>query len=213
MFWKLKSSTLQKRGYLFIGMAYIWEVIQTQPKLISNKMFNQHYKALTKWTGQSVSPNVLSSQERASRTTFQYQIKKEPFGKHGRKYCNLSDCDWQIFRYHAHSEVQRGDGLYGGLIVHRPSSMEKLYEPYDEELLFLVGDWYHRPAAQILAWFQDRTSMGNEVCCLIFVQWYTAYNRNWDLLPARPRLPPHQWHGIFRVLKGNSGFTCQLQWC
>lgn len=48
--------------------------------------------------------------------------------------------------------------------------MEKLYEPYDEELLFLVGDWYHRPAAQILAWFQDRTSMGNEVCCLIFIQ-------------------------------------------
>jgi FtsP/CotA-like multicopper oxidase with cupredoxin domain len=65
-------------------------------------------------------------------------------------------------RYHAHSEVQRGDGLYGGLVVHNESADGGFYA-YDRELLLLVGDWYHRPAEWLLARFQDRTSTGNEV--------------------------------------------------
>lgn len=68
------------------------------------------------------------------------------------------------FWYHAHSEVQRGDGLYGGLVIHRPGmSLDKNSYQYDKELLFLVGDWYHWPAAKVLANFMDRTSMGDEV--------------------------------------------------
>ncbi|KAF8849971.1 hypothetical protein BDZ45DRAFT_771129 [Acephala macrosclerotiorum] len=69
------------------------------------------------------------------------------------------------FWYHAHSEVQRGDGLYGGLVIHRPGmSLDKNSYQYDKELLFLVGDWYHWPAAKVLANFMDRTSMGDEPC-------------------------------------------------
>lgn len=66
------------------------------------------------------------------------------------------------FRYHAHSEVQRGDGLYGALVVHDDSAEIDSYAN-DKELLLLVGDWYHRPAEWILARFQDRSSTGNEV--------------------------------------------------
>ena len=68
-------------------------------------------------------------------------------------------------RYHAHSEVQRGDGLYGALVVHNDSAEIDSYA-YDKELLLLVGDWYHRPAEWLLARFQDRTSTGNEVSLL-----------------------------------------------
>lgn len=34
---------------------------------------------------------------------------------------------------------------------------------YDEELLFLIGDWYHWPGDRVLANFMDRTSTGSEV--------------------------------------------------
>jgi FtsP/CotA-like multicopper oxidase with cupredoxin domain len=74
-------------------------------------------------------------------------------------------------RYHAHSEVQRGDGLYGGLVVHNPiTSPENIKYQYDNELLFLVGDWYHWPAARVLATFMSPTSTGVEVCSFVSLQ-------------------------------------------
>ncbi|CZR52693.1 related to multicopper oxidase [Phialocephala subalpina] len=61
--------------------------------------------------------------------------------------------------------LQRADGLYGGLVVHSPGmSLDKNTYQYDKELLFMIGDWYHWPAAKVLANFMDRTSMGNEPC-------------------------------------------------
>lgn len=56
--------------------------------------------------------------------------------------------------------------MYGGLIVHKPVTMdtsEMAQYGYDEELLFLVGDWYHPPATNILAKFMNVRSNGNEV--------------------------------------------------
>lgn len=67
------------------------------------------------------------------------------------------------FWYHAHSEVQRGDGLYGGLIVHNPNTAENVSYQYDKELLFLAGDWYHWPSAKVLDNFMSITSTGIEV--------------------------------------------------
>jgi FtsP/CotA-like multicopper oxidase with cupredoxin domain len=68
------------------------------------------------------------------------------------------------FWYHAHSEVQRSDGLYGALIIHNPfTSPETLSYQYDEELLFLVGDWYHWPSQKVLDTFMSRDSLGKEV--------------------------------------------------
>ncbi|KAN0090500.1 multicopper oxidase [Hyaloscypha variabilis] len=69
------------------------------------------------------------------------------------------------FWYHAHSEVQRADGLYGGLIVHSPVfPAENVSHEYDSELLFMVGDWYHWPATKVLEHFMRPTSAGVEPC-------------------------------------------------
>ncbi|KAH8892839.1 hypothetical protein GQ53DRAFT_793693 [Thozetella sp. PMI_491] len=66
------------------------------------------------------------------------------------------------FWYHAHSEVHRGDGLYGGLVVHNPAVSENDSFQYDRELLFLAGDWYHWQAEKVLATFAAATDTGNE---------------------------------------------------
>ncbi|RMJ22435.1 Multicopper oxidase [Aspergillus sp. HF37] len=77
----------------------------------------------------------------------------------------------ETFWYHAHSGVHRADGMYGGLIVHQPApkstvrglvARESAGYNYDKELLLLVGDWYHRPADQVLAWYMRAGSFGNE---------------------------------------------------
>ena len=67
------------------------------------------------------------------------------------------------FWYHAHAGMQRGDGLYGGLVVHQPfTGPPATYERQPEQLL-LVGDWYHRRAGALLAWFQSSSHFGYEV--------------------------------------------------
>lgn len=74
------------------------------------------------------------------------------------------------FWYHAHSGVIRSDGLYGGIVVHEPAPRSTVrglmarHRPVDErEFLLLVGDWYHQPAEEVLAWFMSIESFGNEV--------------------------------------------------
>ncbi|CAI7589723.1 unnamed protein product [Penicillium crustosum] len=78
------------------------------------------------------------------------------------------------FWYHAHSGVSRADGLYGGLVVHAPTSKSTArglisrrsgnahHYNYDRELLLLIGDWYHRPARDVLEWYMDPGNFGNE---------------------------------------------------
>lgn len=75
------------------------------------------------------------------------------------------------FWWHAHSQVQRGDGMYGGLVVHRPSKQysEMSVYGYEMEYLLLVGDWYHRSAEEILAWYTSARGFGNEVCGCFWV--------------------------------------------
>lgn len=78
------------------------------------------------------------------------------------------------FWYHAHSGVSRADGLYGGLVVHPPVSKstaralisrrrDNIYRyTSGRELLLLIGDWYHRPAHDVLEWYMDSGNFGNE---------------------------------------------------
>lgn len=62
------------------------------------------------------------------------------------------------FWWHGHSQLQRGDGLHGGLVVHRPGG-ERVA---DQEALLLIGDWFHRSQMDVLAWFAHHGSLGNE---------------------------------------------------
>ncbi|KAH8888947.1 hypothetical protein GQ53DRAFT_723716 [Thozetella sp. PMI_491] len=80
----------------------------------------------------------------------------------------IEDAQSGTFWYHAHSGVHRADGLYGGFIVHKPKtgaqlvSAESPSEDYEAEQLLLVGDWYHRNASDVLAWYQDYENFGND---------------------------------------------------
>lgn len=79
------------------------------------------------------------------------------------------------FWYHAHSGTSRADGLYGGLVVHAPVSRFTVRGllprsrddahrfGYEKELLLLIGDWYHQPARDVLAWYMTPGNFGNEV--------------------------------------------------
>jgi hypothetical protein len=42
---------------------------------------------------------------------------------------------------------------------------------YEKELLLLIGDWYHRPANEVLEWYMDPGNFGNEV-------WSESYIRH-----------------------------------
>jgi len=69
-------------------------------------------------------------------------------------------------RYHSHSDLQRADGLYGGLIVHNPiekGESEVVKRGYDDEILLLIGDWYHRSAEEVQASYVTHDSWGREV--------------------------------------------------
>ncbi|RJE18349.1 Multicopper oxidase [Aspergillus sclerotialis] len=98
------------------------------------------------------------------------------------------------FWYHAHSGVHRADGLYGGFVVHEPApkstvrgllSKEAKYA-YEKELLLLIGDWYHRPADQVLAWYMRAASDGNEpVSDSLLINGVGSFDCNMAV-PARP---------------------------
>ncbi|KAM0668557.1 hypothetical protein ACQRIU_002119 [Beauveria bassiana] len=66
--------------------------------------------------------------------------------------------------YHAHSHLQRADGLYGGIVIHRPADekTDLVKYNYQQEKLLLVGDWYHWPATRVLEWFDKADHFGYE---------------------------------------------------
>lgn len=71
------------------------------------------------------------------------------------------------FWYHAHSQLQRADGLYGGLVIHCPSKgrrpANKGLNKFDDDKILFVGDLYHRGAQEILDWYRRPGVIGNEV--------------------------------------------------
>jgi FtsP/CotA-like multicopper oxidase with cupredoxin domain len=69
-------------------------------------------------------------------------------------------------RYHAHSELQRADGMYGGLVIHKPTRSgisEKAIFDYNDDLGLLIGDWYHRSSQKVQDYYTDFVNAGNEV--------------------------------------------------
>jgi FtsP/CotA-like multicopper oxidase with cupredoxin domain len=80
------------------------------------------------------------------------------------------------FWWHAHSQVERGDGLYGGLVVHKPEvrEVEMNSNRYGKDVLLLIGDWYHRSAEEVLAWYTSVRGFGNEASSKFsarFIRW------------------------------------------
>ncbi|KAI8711503.1 hypothetical protein NCS52_01414100 [Fusarium sp. LHS14.1] len=70
----------------------------------------------------------------------------------------IGDDEHGTFWWHSHSDVQRADGLWGGLIVHSPQEVS----PPQEDYLIMVSDWFHRSHTEVLAWYADASSRGNE---------------------------------------------------
>lgn len=70
----------------------------------------------------------------------------------------IGDDEHGTFWWHSHSQVQRGDGLHGGLVIHKPNPSP----PKDDEALLLVSDWFHRQQKDVLEWYADTWSLGNE---------------------------------------------------
>ncbi|KAH8669773.1 multicopper oxidase-domain-containing protein [Tricladium varicosporioides] len=68
------------------------------------------------------------------------------------------------FWWHAHSQMQRGDGMYGGLVVHKPITIGDGSRSlgYENDFLLMIGDWYHRSADEVLAWYTSPRGFGNE---------------------------------------------------
>ncbi|UZP43121.1 hypothetical protein NXS19_010937 [Fusarium pseudograminearum] len=70
----------------------------------------------------------------------------------------IGDDEYGTFWWHSHSDVQRADGLWGGLVVHSPDEINQPPEDY----LIMIGDWFHRNQTEVLSWFVDASSRGNE---------------------------------------------------
>ncbi|KAH0333647.1 hypothetical protein KCU81_g9777, partial [Aureobasidium melanogenum] len=76
----------------------------------------------------------------------------------------IGPSEYGTFWYHAHDQIQRADGLYGGLVIHKPwsKSPRRSIGSMIPEQLLLVGDWYHRSAEEVLATYMSSGSFGNE---------------------------------------------------
>ncbi|KAL7936532.1 multicopper oxidase [Trichoderma chlorosporum] len=73
----------------------------------------------------------------------------------------IRDDEYGTFWWHSHSQLQRADGLFGGLVIHEPRH-RKSDAAVQEEALLLVGDWFHRKHNDVLAWYSSPASAGNE---------------------------------------------------
>ncbi|GAB7351734.1 hypothetical protein MBLNU459_g2319t1 [Dothideomycetes sp. NU459] len=95
----------------------------------------------------------------------------------------VSEKQHGTFWYHAHDQVQRADGLYGGIVVHEPREEE---QADTTENLLMIGDWYHRSANDVLTWYLRSASFGNEpVPDSLVVNGMGVYNCS-NAVPARP---------------------------
>ncbi|EQL00798.1 Multicopper oxidase family protein [Ophiocordyceps sinensis CO18] len=97
---------------------------------------------------------------------------------------SIGDNEHGTFWWHSHSHVQRGDGLYGGLVVHRPQAHSP--SATGNDALLLIGDWFHRKQADVLSWYADYGSLGNEpVPDSLLINGRGRYNCSLAV-PARP---------------------------
>ncbi|CAG8977769.1 hypothetical protein HYALB_00011154 [Hymenoscyphus albidus] len=101
----------------------------------------------------------------------------------------IDDDQAGTFWYHAHSELQRADGMYGSLVIHKPATSgisEKKEYGYDDDINLLIGDWYHRPSHEVQDYYKDFSNAGNELAPDSLVINGKGYFNCSMAVPARP---------------------------
>ncbi|KAG0648377.1 Diphenol oxidase 2 [Hyphodiscus hymeniophilus] len=106
--------------------------------------------------------------------------KDIPAGEEFTYKFEISKTQAGTFWYHSHSELQRADGLYGGLVIHRRFEQgfsESDNFDYEDDRLLLVGDWYHRSAADVQAsYLQSRNSENEPVPDSLLINGLGSFN-------------------------------------
>ena len=121
---------------------------------------------LTIWMALLELPRKLFLQAKILRTNLRFQRpSQEHSGQRSSQFNSLmillTSC-----RYHSHSELQRADGFYGGLVIHKrfEKGLSEFDEyEYEDETILLIGDWYHRSAVDVQAGYLTSRSSGHEV--------------------------------------------------
>jgi FtsP/CotA-like multicopper oxidase with cupredoxin domain len=154
---------VQKTVYLINGQ-FPGPLIECRPGdhlhiLVTNGLSNPNESISIHWHG--IKLKNLNEMDGASSFT-QCPI---PPGKSFIYSFIIDDESVGTFWYHAHSGVQRGDGMYGGLVVHDRYERERELQryPYGQDVLLLIGDWYHRDAGEVLDWYMSVRGFKNEV--------------------------------------------------
>ena len=140
---------------------------------LENKDLSMHWHGLSIRGASKMDGAIgITQQSIAPGDTFDYDFKTE-------------ESQFGTFWYHDHNGVQRSDGLYGGLVVHKSKSSRSSRIP-DVEYLLLTGDWYHRTAEGALQYYTHSDSFGNEpVPDSILINGAGVFNCS-DAVPARP---------------------------
>ncbi|KAF4332241.1 L-ascorbate oxidase [Fusarium beomiforme] len=113
----------------------------------------------------------------------------------------IGDDEHGTFWWHSHSDVQRADGLWGGLVVH--ASHENVSPP--EEYLLMVGDWFHRNQTEVMSWYADASSRGNEpVPDSLLVNGKGRFNCSMAV-PARPVVCSQVGLSVMKPLLASGG--------
>lgn len=72
----------------------------------------------------------------------------------------IGDDEHGTFWWHSHAQFQRADGLYGGLVVHKP--VAKKPTSTEKEALLLIGDWFHEEQKEVFAHYSTPLNNGKE---------------------------------------------------
>ncbi|KAK3677904.1 hypothetical protein LTR78_001999 [Recurvomyces mirabilis] len=147
-------------------------VVKVKNELVDEELsLHWHGLSMRGWNDQDGAVGITSSPITAG-DSFTYDFR-------------IEDTQHGTFWYHAHSAVQRADGLFGGLVVHKPRSRGSS-RSLPAEHLVIVQDWYHRTAGEALEFYTHLGGFGNEpVPDSILVNGRGAYNCS-DAVPARP---------------------------
>ncbi|XP_034099549.2 uncharacterized protein LOC117564761 [Drosophila albomicans] len=92
--------------------------------------------------------------------------------------------------WHSHTGMQRGDGVFGSLIVRRPKNSDPHGGLYDFDLsehVLVVQDWIHEPGASIFA-FHHHSSGDNKPHNILINGRGRYYNRIWADMKRQHRM-------------------------